>query len=307
MGRKLWIFVCLLGFEGKNYYYPFPINPTKFQLNKAVLTENDYKILSIVPLLLHCALDCTSQKNMNPYKEFLDDILDNADYSVRMALDDWLEGLGPIVIPDAVAGRENRKPWKRNELIEDIDSLNVKENMNRISKNFCTWLRKLPGEDKTINSLHEDTIKEMFNINEEDFEGKELKEKSCSRAKARSYWSKIAMSIQLVDSAYKNLEPQSIIDMDALAITETKSNDNKNSDKNSVISEQRQYGAWYLRPKMWNKFYVKNDVVNDKIENKSKRNVLEANLTVKAFDKYLTDNKLHQQSETFHQILQKSS
>ena len=62
---------------------------------------------------------------MNPYKTFLDNVLGNfiklhvvanlliidldcQDYSVQTALDDWLDGLGPVVIPEAVAGREKR-------------------------------------------------------------------------------------------------------------------------------------------------------------------------------------------------------
>ena len=62
---------------------------------------------------------------MNPYKTFLDNVLgsfiklrvvanlliidlDCQDYSVQTALDDWLDGLGPVVIPEAVAGREKR-------------------------------------------------------------------------------------------------------------------------------------------------------------------------------------------------------
>ena len=36
--------------------------------------------------------------------------LDSQDYSVQTALDDWLDGLGPVVIPEAVAGREKRYP-----------------------------------------------------------------------------------------------------------------------------------------------------------------------------------------------------
>ena len=59
----------------------------------------------------------------------------------------WRKGLGPIVIPAAVAGRENRKPWKKYETnADDLASLNVQENLNRISNNFCSWLQKLPGK-----------------------------------------------------------------------------------------------------------------------------------------------------------------
>ena len=59
----------------------------------------------------------------------------------------WRKGLGPIVIPAAVAGRENRKPWKKYETnADDLASLNVQENLNRISNNFCCWLQKLPGK-----------------------------------------------------------------------------------------------------------------------------------------------------------------
>lgn len=50
---------------------------------------------------------------MNSYKVFLDNVVDVKEYCVQTALEDWLDGFGPIVIPEAVAGRENRKPWSR--------------------------------------------------------------------------------------------------------------------------------------------------------------------------------------------------
>ena len=78
---------------------------------------------------------------------------DSEDYAIKDGLEDWLEALGPLVIPEAVAGRRCRKPWSRWAVIgqlssvlasdwsrhpsagEDIASLNIKENMDRISRN----------------------------------------------------------------------------------------------------------------------------------------------------------------------------
>ena len=38
---------------------------------------------------------------------------DSEDYAIKAGLEDWLEALGPLVIPEAVAGRRCRKPWSR--------------------------------------------------------------------------------------------------------------------------------------------------------------------------------------------------
>ena len=38
---------------------------------------------------------------------------DSEDYAIKDGLEDWLEALGPLVIPEAVAGRRGRKPWSR--------------------------------------------------------------------------------------------------------------------------------------------------------------------------------------------------
>ena len=38
---------------------------------------------------------------------------DSEDYAIKDGLEDWLEALGPLVIPEAVAGRRCRKPWSR--------------------------------------------------------------------------------------------------------------------------------------------------------------------------------------------------
>ena len=43
-------------------------------------------------------------------------LLDNQDYSVQTALDNWLDGLGPVIIPEAVAGREKRQISKEKTL-----------------------------------------------------------------------------------------------------------------------------------------------------------------------------------------------
>ena len=38
----------------------------------------------------------------------------------------------------------------------------AEEHMSKISGDFCNWLRDLPGEDKTVNSLGEPQLRALF-------------------------------------------------------------------------------------------------------------------------------------------------
>lgn len=76
--------------------------------------------------------------------------------------------------------------------------MNIKENMNRISKNFCSWLKKLPGDDLTVNNYSEGTIKKLFDVMDEDVDKDIL---NTSRH-VHKLWAKIAKSIKLIDMTF---------------------------------------------------------------------------------------------------------
>ena len=71
--------------------------------------------------------------------------------------------------------------------------------MNRISKNFCSWLKKLPGEDMTVNNYSEGTIKKLFDVMDEDLD--DVDNLKTSR-NVHKRWAKIAKSIKLIDMTF---------------------------------------------------------------------------------------------------------
>ena len=95
----------------------------------------------------------------------------------------------------------HRKPWSKNETVgDDIDTLNVKENINRISKNFCNWLRRLPGEDESI-MLSENDVKSMFDVSDEEQTAENLDR--LHEEKIHRHWSKVALSVKFLDARFR--------------------------------------------------------------------------------------------------------
>ena len=92
-----------------NASFPF-VKELRLVLNNILsISNNPFIATVLVPIFFVVVV----VDKMNSYKVFLDNVVDVKEYCVQTALEDWLDGFGPIVIPEAVAGRENRKPWSR--------------------------------------------------------------------------------------------------------------------------------------------------------------------------------------------------
>ena len=88
--------------------------------------------------------------------------------------------------------------------------------MNRISKNFCNWLKKLPGEDHTVNNFSENDVKNMFDVSEDD---QEHDHQALHRLheQIHKHWSKIALSVKFLDARFRYLHSgKSLLGMDAM-------------------------------------------------------------------------------------------
>ena len=234
---------------------------------------------------------------MNPYKIFLDAVEFNDDYSVQTALNDWLESLGPLVIPQAVAGREARKPWLHTPE-EDIELLNSQENMNRISKNFCSWLRKLPGDDSIVNEFSEDVIRHMFDATEDGVEDDD----EGRLDHVHKYWGRIATSLKLIDSSsyfLSSSRPQ--IDLKALSeANEVLEEERKQRSPGKTVQiRNRNYGAWYLKPRNWSK---SKELKNGSDQRSLTSTDFEHNATMKAFSKYLSAAEDYKNSKLIKEI-----
>ena len=99
----------------------------------------------------------------NPYKTFLDNIGDKDYYRITMALDTWLEALGPMTMPRSLCGKEKSKPWSP-QVRDDLVDISTRETVNKIAKSFSSWLKKLPGSEPELRNWKENDIKKMFDI-----------------------------------------------------------------------------------------------------------------------------------------------
>ena len=66
--------------------------------------------------------------------------------------------------------------------------------LKNLSRNFCNWLKKLPGEDRTVNNCSELEVKQMFNV--EDAKNQH-DQNNIQRDHIHKLWAKVSMSIKL--------------------------------------------------------------------------------------------------------------
>ena len=77
----------------------------------------------------------------------------------------------------------------------------MKENINRISKNFCNWLKRLPGEEGSVNMFSESDVKSMFDVSEEEQETENLDR--LHDEQTHKHWSKLALSVKFLDARFR--------------------------------------------------------------------------------------------------------
>ena len=57
-----------------------------------------------------------------------------------------------------------RRPWLRKQSRSGEDGVNKKaeEHMSKIAGDFCNWLRDLPGDEASVNTLTESQLRALF-------------------------------------------------------------------------------------------------------------------------------------------------
>ena len=230
--------------------------------------------------------------SINPYRTFLDSIGDGDDYSIRLALDSWLEALGPLTMPRSLCGKERCQPWTPQPR-EDVEDISIQETVNKVAKSFCSWLRKLPGSESTEQPhWNENDIKKMFDI------FNKTNEKNPGKVRPVKNWTKFGTSIKLVDKTFKKKVDSSknisLFQVEPQA-SEGEHRDVANAGEQKVLTgvvnknsseSRRRYGAYYLDPNTWGKTKPRKKEFlkpTSRLEGK--------NITTRSFEKYLKSSQ----------------
>ena len=133
-----------------------------------------------------------------------------------------------------------KRPWLRHEKSnEEGMSKKAEEHMTKIAGDFCTWLRGLPGEDKTINKLTESHLRSLFDTGQD---------------KARS-----------VMTDETGLETEANTKAGPSPDSEEAEGDEGKAE--SCLERRQYYGTWYIRPTDWRSRYSR--LVNSRAGNVS--------------------------------------
>ena len=239
----------------------------------------------------------------NPYKTFLDNIGDADYYTIRMALDTWLETLGPLTMPRSLCGKEKFKPWSGSATIShrDMADISTQETVNRIYKSFSSWLKTLPGSE--ASQCNDKDIKRIFDI---------FNKKDAKKVKQVKNWTKFGTSIKLVDRSLRNKAKSSQnIGIDVQRkLTEKMLEKCENNFLDATVVEEGslkktpKYGAYYLKPKTWartgqqEKENIKEVKIAAEVVERTR------NITTKSFEKFLKTSKQYERSKVLMEILQ---
>ena len=244
--------------------------------------------------------DCSS----NPYKTFIDNIGDEDFYTIRIALDTWLETLGPLTMPRSLCGKEKIKPWSTTVSHRDMADISTKETVNRLSKSFSSWLKTLPGSESEAAQWNEKDIRKMFDI---------FNKRDSRKVKQVKNWTKFGTSIKLVDRSLRNKvkSSQSTVTEVKVKLTEKVPEKCKDDLLNATLEASSpkktpRYGAYYLKPNTWSR----TDRQQQKEESLKEENVAvkvvenTRNITTKSFEKYLKTSNQYERSKVLIDILQ---
>ena len=106
----------------------------------------------------------------------------------------------------------------------------AEEHMSKIAGDFCTWLRSLPGEDKTINKMTESHLRSLFDTGQ-DKSGETLVEQDDLEAESETNLKTVVSSVE----AGQEVE--------------------RGEREESSHQRRKMYGSWYLRPEDWRSRY----------------------------------------------------
>ena len=182
----------------------------------------------------------SQQKNFkeNPYFVFLDAVSGEEEEGegdspgVMGGLQSWLGFAGSlggneVTNLSSVNIHPAKRPWLKNEKSnEEGMSKKAEEHMSKIAGDFCTWLRGLPGEDRTINNMTESHLRSLFDTGQ-DKSGEAVVEKELEAGS----------ETKVVVSSVSGEEVPGP------------------SERSSSRHRRQFYGSWYLRPADWGTRY----------------------------------------------------
>ena len=181
---------------------------------------------------------CGKNFQENPYFIFLDavsgeeeDLGDSP--GVMGGLQSWLGFAGSlggneVTNMSSVNINQVRRPWLKHEKSnEEGMSKKAEEHMTKIAGDFCTWLRGLPGEDKTINKLSEAHLRSLFDTGQD---------------KARS-----VLTEEPEQETEGNSKAGPSPDSEEAGVEGGKGE--------SCVERRHYYGTWYVRPADWSSRY----------------------------------------------------
>ena len=186
---------------------------------------------------------CSRNFKENPYFIFLDAVSGEEEElgdvpGVLGGLQSWLGfagSLGGNEVTSLSSFNINqvKRPWLRHEKSnEEGMSKKAEEHMAKIAGDFCTWLRGLPGEDKTVNKLTESHLRSLFDTGQD---------------KSRSVLAEQSEGLQEETEAPTKVGPGPGSD--------EAEGGGRGGREESCLERRRYYGAWYLRPPVWSSRY----------------------------------------------------
>ena len=170
----------------------------------------------------------------NPYFVFLDAVSGEEEEEgespgVMPGLQSWLGFAGSlggneVTSLSSVNIVPVKRPWLKNEKSsEEGMSKKAEEHMSKIAGDFCTWLRGLPGEDRTINNMTESHLRSLFDTGQDKSGGEVGGEED--QAETETNLKSVVSSVTTEKE-----------------VTRTK-------------DRRQYYGTWYLRPADWSSRY----------------------------------------------------
>ena len=206
--------------------------------------------------------DPTNKKD-NPYGVFLDAVAgeedeDDDNKGLVSGLKSWLGFAGTLSrtssVPSAATDQQ-KPPWLKGENTgDDTMTKKAEENMTKIAGEFCTWLKDLPGEDKSVNQIGETHLRSLFDTAQSANPG------TTKLAEGLRSWAKFGSKVAgdaTVQVAGSTNQTQASKNKFAEKLMGTSAASKKTSKEKEVSKYEKMlyYGAWYLDPNDWEKRY----------------------------------------------------
>ena len=184
---------------------------------------------------------CSGNFKENPYFIFLDAVSGEEEEladipGVMGGLQSWLGFAGSlggneVTSLSSVNINQVKRPWLRHEKSnEEGMSKKAEEHMAKIAGDFCTWLRGLPGEDKTVNKLSEAHLRSLFDTGQD---------------KSRSVLAELTDGPEAETEGSGKVGPG----------PGSEEAGGARGREESCLERRQYYGTWYIRPAAWSSRY----------------------------------------------------